>query len=345
MGGAVRGTWNDGGHLTGRTMSRRLTDAEAADLAAAEVIIGHRDDGLFSRVMCLLNVLRLSEVLGKQGVFLWDTADRGGNRIHGYTTPLSSFVDHEAVEEVDKSSRNDWATARVFSYWNVSLLPGEAPLEVAGQMRSIARGLRLTSGGTLGDLADESHFIASMHIRAGDAAQLRWLGGRYLPASVWNLALEQMLPGIDPSAGPVYLASDSEEFLREAVERHPGRLVSRLDWPSTGQGKLADDFTDAVRLAGGSRIVGLSGSAFAGFAGVLSGTPVQSPATLLGIGAILDDYRHLAFFEYERDLKPIEEGTQLEGVELTRIRNNLAAISRYLNRRDPERHGPSGYQS
>lgn len=321
-------------------MSRRLTDAQAAQLAASDAIIGYRDDGLFSRVMCLLNVLRLSEVLGKPGVFLWDTAHRGGNRIHGYSAPLSSFVEHEAVKEVDKSSGNDWASVGSFSYWNLSLLPGEAPLEVAGQMRSIARGLRLTSGGTLGDLADESHFIASMHIRAGDAAQLRWLGGRYLPPSVWNLALDQLLPGFDPAVGPVYLASDSEEFLRKAVERHPGRVVSRLDWPSTGRGKLADDFVDAVRLAGGSRIVGLSASAFASFAKVLSGAPMQSPAALLGIGAILDDYRHLAFFEYERDLGPMMGGIPLEGAELTRVRGNLKTISNYLDRKDPARRGP-----
>ena len=69
-----------------------LSQLEVDVLAAAPVLVGHRHDGMFNRLVCHLNVIRLARVFDAEPHFLWEVGTAGDNVGHGYAgvSPRSS---------------------------------------------------------------------------------------------------------------------------------------------------------------------------------------------------------------------------------------------------------------
>ncbi len=313
---------------------KTLTADEAAALERADRIVAFRDDGLFSRVMCVLNVLRLSEVLGKPGVFYWDTAPRAGNERHGYTEPLSSAIRCPAVVEVGDETMAVYRAERNFTAWPIVALPGENHAEVRAHAQRLALELTLHDGSTVGDRLARGSVPLGIHIRAGDAAALRWLGGRFLPKSLWLAAIQALVSG-DDNAPAIYVASDSDEVLAELAVRYPDIIRSRLDGTAAGATKIESDLLDALAFGSGGRLIGLDASAFASFGSTVAGVPLISPAEILGISDVVRDIRTLAFSEYVQDVSALMSGEDLPPRERRRITARLTTMSRNLERRVP----------
>lgn len=310
-------------------MALRLSEDEADQLASAEVLIGYRNDGLFSRLLCFVNVIRLSETLGKPGVFLWDARPLAGNARHGYEVSLTSVLRDDRIVDVHPDDRRQPARERNVSAWPVILLPGEDAGAISQRYRQILRGLHLRDGTTLADRAARSAHPVAFHVRQGDAAELRWLGGRFLPLSVWRAAIDSIMADVDLGGSPAYLSTDSDAFRDEVVARFPGGVVGRGPGLSDETG-LAGDMDEALVLASARRIVGQSSSAYATFAGTLGGIPVESPLDILGIRSIIDDIWRLAFSEYVRDVRRSQDPAPLEDKERGRIKRNLLTMERRL---------------
>lgn len=322
-----------------------LTDAEARDLERSDAIIGFRDDGLFSRVMCLLNVLRLSETLGKPAVFYWDTAERAGNELHGYEVPLSSVLHVPAVVEVTDRHLASYRAERNVSAWPVTVLPGEDRAAVQAHVRRIALGLSFHDGTTIADRLRLGAYPLAAHVRTGDAASLRWLGGRFLPTSLWLGAIRIVLAEQAGDGVALYVASDSDDVLARIDAEHPGRTASRLTAPAESATKIEADLLDALALAQGRRLIGLTASAFGSFASVVAGLPLTSPAAVLGIQDVVDEIRTLAFSEYVRDVTALMSEDEPPPGARRRIEATVRTMEAHLNRTAGQRPGadPPGH--
>ena len=69
-----------------------LTRLEVDALAASPVIVGHRRGGLFDRVICLLNVIRIANVFGAEPRFLWENGAIGDNAHHRYEDGFTAIL-------------------------------------------------------------------------------------------------------------------------------------------------------------------------------------------------------------------------------------------------------------
>lgn len=276
-----------------------LDDSEVSSLVRDGEILACRRDGLFGRLLCFVNALRLAEVLGCEMRFLWDTADRSGNRVHGYSASLTSIVDDDRIVDLDLPQRGIPQEC-TFSLMRMALLPGEDPDVVAAHLQRLARGLSLVGGGTLEDLIGGQRYALGMHVRAGDAESLTWLGSKFLPLSVWLAALDRVASGLDP--GQLFVATNDPRALGAVDERYPGLRAVEPRPSGLPAGVLADAFADVIGLCRTSQLVCLPGSAMASFALLVSGAETRRPGEVLGIEQILTDVRAVAYRSYVADV-------------------------------------------
>ena len=244
----------------------------------------YRDDGLFARLNCFANAVRVSRVLDLPApIGLWETGNFAGNRDHGYGDSFREVFDWGeaiAVEEV----RGGPGKRTVFSWPFLFLLDEEEPTEVLGELRGILGGLQLQSCfrgpvdralAALGSGADR----VGIHCRAGDVAgKIEWMFRKGYPASFWKCFFRE--EGQREGNGCYYIASNSAD-LREAARRQLGDRARTLDdflQLSDLQGcRLAYDYADQRLFAESGMLVGCGFSYFVTFACMRAGQLPVSP--------------------------------------------------------------------
>jgi hypothetical protein len=302
-----------------------LDDREVAAHVARGVIVGYRRDGLFNRMLCLLNVLRVSEVLGIEPRFLWEMGPSGDHIAHGQLEGPESVLDVPCIEFVHHATPTDRPPEASFTASHPVRLPDEDPAAARAHLRRVARDLRLADGGRLGDRIRPGAFHASMHVRQGDARVLPWLTVKYFPERGWMKVARQLVTEEGRTA-PVFVASDSPEFLTQVRRRFGDRVRTISDFPSLGEGALASDFTEAVLLAEGARLVAPGSSAFSQFAVLLSDVAPESPESVLGIAPVVRDLVSVAWRDYCADVGALLQICEEHGIEsetISRLTTNL----------------------
>ncbi len=310
---------------------RRLTEYEVDALTSAHEIIGYRGDGLCSRLVCAFNVARLGNVLGKSATFIWENADIYGTSKHAYREPLSQFIQSEYLSDGWNVLDSPLQQEVNFSYAGMVLLPGEKPADVFMELREIAlHAFTWADGLPLQDKIDWQPGSIGIHIRQGDAASIRWLGGRYWPFSFWDALVKRVIE-VDGALGQsIYVASDSSAVLERLNELHANRITSRLRWSELPEGKLEQDLIDLLKIGGVSQLIGLRGSRYGFVASLFAGTPMMPAGEYMGIEAFLSDLRQTIFSAYVDDISAALAGP-LGSEDRQRIEANLKSMHRFLN--------------
>lgn len=277
-----------------------LGDAMVQRLVSAEVIVGFRKDGLFARILCLLNTIRLGDVLGKPAQYMWEELDASSPAPHGYDDGWRSILRDDRIVDVPPRRGGPWPANSNLSVSLPALLPGESLHEVSVELGRIARGLQLSNGRVLGESLVPGKYTCGLHARQGDSAQIRYMITKYFPASGWLQLIDRVLAD-DPTA-VVFLASDEPRLLAEALQRRDARVRVASDVIPSGAGKLAADFAEALELAQACRLIAPRQSTFSMFASLVSGAPIETPEAVLNIEAIVEELVSVALRSYENDL-------------------------------------------
>lgn len=235
----------------------------------------YRDDGLFSRLMCFLNAVRLSKVLGLEKPFLlWECGSISGNSVHGYRKDFSEVF--EAGEEFEVC-RVDGApdTGRVFTWDFVVLLEGESFEEVFQELGKLARKIRLKSMIEDGPLQRD----LGIHCRAGDVeGHVEWSLRKGYPLSLWKVFFRIL--GEGDHSKHYYVASNSVEYI-DAAKNNLGEHCDTFSDIGTclksSECNLRRDFLDNLEFSNCRRIVGSGYSSFVMFAAVRGGNVPESP--------------------------------------------------------------------
>lgn len=307
-----------------------LGDALVRRLETADAVVGSRKDGLFARINCLLNTIRLAEVLGKPAIYLWEEFRTRAPVPHGYDDDWRAILIDDRIVSVPPTQRGAIPESTNLRAWLPALLPNETLDEVMAHLRGIALGLQLADGRTVAESFTPNAYAFGLHARQGDAAQLRYTITKYFPASGWFQVLDKVLTG-DPDA-VAFIASDGQSLLDEAVRQHGARVRVPSDVLPPGRGKMAADFAEALQLAQARRLIAPRQSAFSTFAGLVSGVPVEPPETVLGIEAIVEDLVAVALKSYERDLGAALVYLDELGVDVTPLARQRSALLAAENR-------------
>ena len=302
-----------------------LTNTKLAHLASSEAVVGFRSDGLFARVNCFLNTIRLAEKLDKPARFLWKGVEpMGGGTAHGYDSDWRSILLDDRIVGVSSTIESGSVDANMRT-WTPAVLPGEDVATVRAELGQIARSLTMVDGRTVGEAASTNLYTWCLHARQDDAAQLKWMLTKYFPASGWLQVLETLMAQ-DPN-GNGFLASDSHTLKEMARARYGHSLRTPEEVIPEGLGKLQADFAEAIHLSKGRRLIAPRASAFSLFASLVGGVTVESPEHVLGITDIVEDIVWVALASYERDLgRAIEHIDHPGEPQLAGLRRSLDEV-------------------
>ena len=257
---------------------------EVLQLLEGGQLYAYRDDGLFARLSCFANAVRVSRVLDLPApIGLWETGNFAGNRDHGYANSFSEVFDWGeaiSVEEV----REGPGKRTVFSWPFLCLLDDEEPTKVLAELAGIVAQLQLRCPfcepvnealAQLGSAADR----VGIHCRAGDVeGKIEWMFRKGYPASFWRCFFREEARRKENAS--YYIASNSGN-LREAARRQLDDRARTLDdflQPSDLQGsRLAYDYADQRLFAASGILVGCGFSSFVTFACMRAGKLPVSP--------------------------------------------------------------------
>ena len=135
-----------------------------------QCLYAYRHDGMFSRLLCFLNAIRLSEKLNLQRpVLFWERRPISGNQVHGYDSGFHEIFDVDQsweVREIHESCDLDYA----FGWDYMVGLEGESEAEVISGLSKLSEEINLKNC-PLKSLKGQSKNVkwVGVYCRAGDA--------------------------------------------------------------------------------------------------------------------------------------------------------------------------------
>ncbi|MGE9289837.1 MAG: hypothetical protein ACQKBT_02530 [Puniceicoccales bacterium] len=250
-------------------------------------LVAYRDDGLFARLSCFANAIRVSAKLGlPRPRGLWETGDFSGNRVHGYRDTFADVFDWGECIDVAEVAQGGGEGA-VFSWPFLCVLDDEDPDSVLQELVEIVSDLRLKAPyrepmeRALEKLTATGPHVG-VHCRAGDVeGKIEWMFRKGYPAAFWKMFFAEKAKA--DSGERFYVASNSDGLRKKAAESLWARSESLADFltlEELGDSQMAYDFADNRLFAAGESIVGCGYSSFVIFAcmraGQFSRSPLQS---------------------------------------------------------------------
>jgi hypothetical protein len=115
----------------GESSIRQLTDNGR--------LIVHRRDGMFARLLCFANAIRLSKKLGlKDPILIWNRVAAGDNKTHGYAESIRGTIALPDFVEMDTNADIQGA-GPLFSINRPCVLKGENTDEAIDGLAAIVR--------------------------------------------------------------------------------------------------------------------------------------------------------------------------------------------------------------
>ena len=272
-----------------------------AELGKESEIVAFRHDGLFARLFCFLNAIRVARYLEKEVSFLWLDSVPSKPAPHNYDSDWRAILKDRRIGNLPNSKFD--LNPRQGNYRNSRplILPGETYVEALNDLGKLARGLVLADGQTIADAIAGQRYELGIHARQGDSAHLSYLVFKYFPKSGWLKIISEFIENM--SGKTIFLASDSKELLAQAKEIGGKAVLVPEEVIPSGSGKLVSDFHECLYLSRANRLIGPRYSAFSKFAEILSGVPVETPEEYLGISEILYETLGVAARSYVQDVE------------------------------------------
>ncbi|MEM0966806.1 MAG: hypothetical protein AAGJ81_11710 [Verrucomicrobiota bacterium] len=308
---------------------------EVYDLLSGGRLFAYRDDGLFARLSCFANAIRVSRTLNLPApVGLWESGDFGGNLDHGYRESFSEVFGWGESIEV-REAKGGAEGAKTFTWPFLCVIDEEDPGEVLHDLATIVGEIQIRSPycEPVNEALDELRSWGpgtGVHCRAGDVEdKIEWMFRKGYPTSFWGAFFRQQ--GRAEPDSKFYVASNSVGLRAKAAEYLGDRVRTVDDFISLGdikQSQLVLDYADNLLFAQSVCLVGCGFSSFVAFAcmrsEVLPTSPLEKLPDELSEAYVdlnnlwkcryLSDVSHLIGYQLEHS--PIAEQLRSEGYEL-----------------------------
>lgn len=309
-------------------------------LATNGRLVAHRRDGIFARLLCFANAIRLSRKFGLQNpTLIWNRVPAGDNKRHGYDENINRTIELPDLVEMNCSADLQ-RVGPLFSSNRPCVLEGENTDEAINELSEILRSFRLqpVSQAILEAVVEKIGYQAGecigIHLRSGDTDnRLEWFSTKSYPLSIWRMVLASLQR--ESNTPQIVIASNRSE---PSMFRSPNvKILSEIMQQIGPLGTVQEDYISNLALASLPRLIGCRLSAFSMHAALYAGRPAEEPLHLLpeDMQAVIKDLLRAAVnshsLQADRLMTMIDEGglaPQLR--ERLRINKLLLGITREI---------------